>query len=350
VAGLARELEGVERVEVYVKRGRAHNELTRYRYDVVLRLAPAPPETSFDADRDWVRDGVDLEWLRTRLPQVRSLRLRHVPNARLTRDRALLAWLHGTGPQEPLARVLDRRASGDVDPELICTLAEQLGFKAALTYATDDPCSVDVLLARGEEEISVPWRLSADGRLARPSDLDGGESETAGATRPHEAWMARQLGRDLRTDLRSRVPDYMVPAHIIVLDALPLTAHGKLDARKLPEPDAGRPATAGYVAPSTPAEQVVARVWSELLGIDRVGLGDRFLDLGGHSLLAVRAISRLSAAFQVDVPLAAMLDNPSVTTLVERLAPLWNGRDVLDEVARTLLEIESAERGDRVPA
>jgi hypothetical protein len=142
----------------------------------------------------------------------------------------------------------------------------------------------------------------------------------------------------------------MVPAHIIVLDALPLTAHGKLDARKLPEPDAGRPATAGYVAPSTPAEQVVARVWSELLGIDRVGLGDRFLDLGGHSLLAVRAISRLSAAFQVDVPLAAMLDNPSVTTLVERLAPLWNGRDVLDEVARTLLEIESAERGDRVPA
>jgi len=123
---------------------------------------------------------------------------------------------------------------------------------------------------------------------------------------------------ELREFLRNSVPEYMVPSAFTFLDALPLTPSGKVNRRALPEPDQSRPEpAAGYVAPRTSDEEMLARIWAELLGVERVGVHDSFFDLGGHSLLATQAISRVNAAFQIEVPLARIFEADTVAKLAE---------------------------------
>ncbi|HXL90861.1 MAG TPA: amino acid adenylation domain-containing protein, partial [Streptosporangiaceae bacterium] len=125
----------------------------------------------------------------------------------------------------------------------------------------------------------------------------------------------------LRSYLAGRLPDYMVPSAFVVLDALPLSANGKLDRRALPAPDYG--ASGGYVAPGSQIEQVLARIWAQVLGVDRVGVTDDFFQLGGHSLLAIRLISRVRADVGAEIPIRGLFTAPTVagmTVLVERSA------------------------------
>ncbi|MET0399319.1 MAG: non-ribosomal peptide synthase/polyketide synthase [Longimicrobiaceae bacterium] len=133
-------------------------------------------------------------------------------------------------------------------------------------------------------------------------------------------------GRDaagLRERLRGRLPDYMVPAAVVVLDSLPLTPSGKLDRRALPAPDAA--SVGAYVAPRTPAEEVLAGIWVEVLRVERVGAEDDFFGLGGHSLLGTRVVSRVRQAFGVELPLRALFEAPTVAGLAGRIQALRAG-------------------------
>ncbi|MEZ0094209.1 amino acid adenylation domain-containing protein [Streptacidiphilus sp. EB129] len=130
----------------------------------------------------------------------------------------------------------------------------------------------------------------------------------------------------LRAALAERLPAYMVPAQVVVLDALPATANGKLDRAALPVPDAavGRPP---HVPPRTPVEQAVADMWAEVLDVQGIGVDDNFFDLGGHSLLITQVMARLQSDLEVEVPLLAMLDHQTLggfaavveQTLVEQI-------------------------------
>ncbi|MGD2113803.1 MAG: amino acid adenylation domain-containing protein [Acidobacteriota bacterium] len=121
---------------------------------------------------------------------------------------------------------------------------------------------------------------------------------------------------DLRTDLRERLPEYMVPARFVFLDGLPLTPNGKIDRKALPEPDwSQRHSIAHFVPPRTPLEEMIAGVWEELLGIDRAGVHDDFFELGGHSLLATQLLARLRRVFEVEIPLRSLFDAPTVAEL-----------------------------------
>ncbi|HEX2092454.1 MAG TPA: condensation domain-containing protein, partial [Longimicrobiaceae bacterium] len=125
----------------------------------------------------------------------------------------------------------------------------------------------------------------------------------------------------LRAYLRERVPEYMVPGAFVVLEALPLTAHGKVDRRALPAPE-GRASGVGYVAPRTEMEEVVAGIWAEVLHLERVGVQDSFFELGGHSLLAMQVVSRIRRAVGVEVPLRTLFEAPTVAELVDRIEAL----------------------------
>jgi amino acid adenylation domain-containing protein len=114
----------------------------------------------------------------------------------------------------------------------------------------------------------------------------------------------------LRAHLAARLPDYMVPAAYVRLDAFPLTPSGKLDRRALPAPDAGAFATRPWEAPRGEVEEAVARVWAELLRLERVGRGDHFFELGGHSLRAVQVVSRLRRSLGVEVALGELFLRP----------------------------------------
>ncbi|HET6765473.1 MAG TPA: condensation domain-containing protein, partial [Longimicrobiaceae bacterium] len=123
----------------------------------------------------------------------------------------------------------------------------------------------------------------------------------------------------LRAHVRERLPEYMVPSAWVRLPALPHTPNGKVDKRALPAPDVHAAEDDAYVAPRTPSEQVLAALWAEVLDVERVGLHDNFFELGGHSLLATRVMARLRGALQVEMPLRALFDAPTVAALAERV-------------------------------
>ena len=117
----------------------------------------------------------------------------------------------------------------------------------------------------------------------------------------------------LKTFLQERLPDYMVPAAFVELAALPITANGKLDRRALPAPQAA-PTQEG-AAPRTPTEELLATIWADVLGLERVGVNDNFFAAGGHSLLATQALARVRAAFGVGLPVRALFEQPTVALL-----------------------------------
>ncbi len=133
---------------------------------------------------------------------------------------------------------------------------------------------------------------------------------------PSEEDGGGELAGNLRAALARELPDYMVPADIVPLAALPLTPHGKVDRRALPAPGRGRPElAASYLPPSTPTEELLCRLFAAALGRERVGVGDSFFELGGHSLLLVQLLHQVRKAFAVDLPLRTLYEEPTVAGL-----------------------------------
>jgi amino acid adenylation domain-containing protein len=123
---------------------------------------------------------------------------------------------------------------------------------------------------------------------------------------------------DLRRFLKEKLPNYMVPSAFVYLDALPRTPNGKVDRRALPSPDQSVIGLEGrYVAPRSYAEEILVGIWEEVLKLERVGIHDNFFDLGGHSLLATRVISRLGKAIQIELPLRALFEAPTIAGLAK---------------------------------
>lgn len=121
---------------------------------------------------------------------------------------------------------------------------------------------------------------------------------------------------ELKEYLRSKLPDHMIPSRFVELSGMPLTANGKLDRNALPIPET-ETTTAEMELPRTPTEALVAEIWSEVLRLEQVGVSENFFELGGHSLLATQVISRLADVFEVDVPLRALFETPTVRGLAE---------------------------------
>ncbi|MCA1635262.1 MAG: amino acid adenylation domain-containing protein, partial [Acidobacteria bacterium] len=148
-------------------------------------------------------------------------------------------------------------------------------------------------------------------------------------------------GPSLRRFLSEKLTEHMIPSAFVMLDALPLTPSGKVNRRALPAPDFSRVERAhAFVAPRTAAEEVVAEIWKQVLGVERVGATDNFFELGGHSLLGTQLISKLARAFRTELPLRQLFRSPTVEGLVGELAQVWGGREVVEEIAATYLEVE----------
>ena len=149
----------------------------------------------------------------------------------------------------------------------------------------------------------------------------------------------------LRSFLKDRLPEYMVPALVIMLDEMPLAPSGKINRRGLPEPDqSARAVKQEFVAPRTAVEGVVAKVWSEILEVQRIGVADNFFDLGGHSLLATRVISRLKSSFKVNLPLRSLFESPTVAELAAVVVALEKQPGQAEKIAGVLQKL-----GDMTP-
>jgi amino acid adenylation domain-containing protein len=129
----------------------------------------------------------------------------------------------------------------------------------------------------------------------------------------------------LREQLKAKLPEYMIPSAFVFLEKLPLTTSGKVDRRALPEPDPGQDtSTQNFVPPGTPVEKELAKIWSDVLKIEKIGVNDVFFDLGGHSLLATQLISRVSESFNVDLAVRTVFEAPTIAELALRIETAKN--------------------------
>ena len=125
---------------------------------------------------------------------------------------------------------------------------------------------------------------------------------------------------ELRNFMKTLLPDYMVPAVVVMLERMPLTRNGKVDRRSLPEPDrVEHQSQAEMVSPRTPSEEKLAQIWLELLQIQHLSIHDDFFELGGHSLSAMQLVSRIRKAFQLELSLLSVFESPTVAGLAEQI-------------------------------
>jgi amino acid adenylation domain-containing protein len=315
-AALPLHLPKVGWVEIEPKRGRATNELTRFRYDVTLHLGPRRPSSvaaQGSSSLDWEGRGLSIEQLRRMLfARPPELHLTRIPNARVRADVLAVELLAGSPPPTvgALREALKSAGESAPTPEDFWALAEETGYKVDVSWAgCDAEGRYDVWLRRqdaGAATGSAPAWPSAEPMLPW----------THYANQPLARKVLRNLVPELRSHLRERLPDYMVPQAFVFLDQLPLTPSGKVDRRALPAPEQSRPAQAEtYVAPATRVEEVIAGIWAAVLKLERIGTHDNFFELGGHSLLATQVISRIRQQFQVNLPLRALFEAPTVAAL-----------------------------------
>ncbi len=317
-------VSGVSGVEVKVKRGAAENELTKYRYDVVLHIRSGKQEAAPIHWLDWQEQTLSLEAIRKLLTEnsTPSVGIAHIPNQHITADLKRLELLTGEERPRTVSELRELLQKADVlaamHPEALWALGEELEYDVDITcseYGWDG--YIDAVFRRRAG--------SADGAQARPlavfkEAVDNSRPLASYANNPLQAKLANRLVPQWEHYLSSKLPAYMVPTSFVVLDAFPLTPNGKVDRRALPAPDVLRSELKStYVAPRNEIERTIAAIWQEVLQVRKVGTRDNFFDLGGHSLLMVQVHSKLRQIFHKEISMIEMFKYPTVGMLARYL-------------------------------
>lgn len=346
-AALKQRFPGIGSVQVHLKRGRYRNELTQFRYDVVLSIGAAAPAPVRIEWMDWGKDELTATRLERLLRETQpdALGIARVPNARLGPAVKAVEWLAGAEERPATAgelrEALAVAADAAVDPEDLWALGRDLSYSVEIGWWTGSAMDrgYDVFLRRrtgnGHETPHVETPVGRDGR-AKPW--------TAYANNPLQATMTRKLVPRLRASLAETLPEYMVPSAFVTLEELPLSPNGKVDRRALPAPDQARSQIAKtFVPPRTPLEQALAAIWREVLDVDDVGIHDGFFDMGGHSLKATQVLSRIRSTFDVDLRLRQLFETPVLEDLARAVeqALVRQIESISEEQAQSLLDAPS---------
>jgi len=153
---------------------------------------------------------------------------------------------------------------------------------------------------------------------------------------------------ELRQFIMKKLPDYMMPAIFVFLDALPLTPNGKVDRRALPAPDLNqRELPNAFVAPHSAVEKILAGIWHQVLGVEKIGVHDNFFELGGHSLLATQVNSRLRKILGLDLPLRALFEAPTVATFAQTMTARFGNNGKLEKIAQMVEKMSAMSEEDK---
>jgi SAM-dependent methyltransferase len=303
---------GAATVEIRLKRAAYVNELSQYRYDLVLHKAPTATVDLTGLQRlRWEAEVTSLADVAADLAARQGIvRIEDIPNRRLSGDSAALEAisLDRAWPEVRSASSADR----GLDPAELWTVARGLGYQAVLTWSGTDATRMDATL--------VPAGM-AD-RVVVPAQLPAVDHETTVGTdgltnAPTISRSVAALPGLLRPFLLEQLPLAMVPAAIVVLERFPQNNNGKLDRSALPTPEfaprrSQRP-------PATAIEETLCRVFAEVLGLPDVGVEDNFFHLGGHSLLVAQVANRLRTDAGIDLPLRLLFEHPTTAELAPRV-------------------------------
>ncbi|MBW4575238.1 MAG: amino acid adenylation domain-containing protein [Aphanothece sp. CMT-3BRIN-NPC111] len=295
---LKQHLPKITDVQIQPKRGLYDNELTKFRYDVILHIGEDNAiKPKIESWLDWQQQNLTLSSVHQLLEETQPeiLGIRHIPNSRLAAEVKTLELLTSDSKPEMVGEL--REALRNIPDEEIGVNPQDfwdLCSKIFTSYSVDISWSsaerdgsYDVVFQRpitqasrqdvGAAPVNKPWHLYANN--------------------PLQEQLASDLVPHLRDYLQEKLPEYMVPSAFVMLDALPLTPNGKVDRRALPAPDRVRPELKeAFVAPLTTVEKQLTEIWLKVLGIEQVGIHDNFFELGGDSILTIQIISKANQA------------------------------------------------------
>jgi len=308
------EVAEISAVEILLKRGLYNNELTQFRYDVFVHVGAKDGTALPQTWLDWQTESLNLTALRRHLASnSREIGVRGIPNSRCLEAAKALAWLTGDneGPQtlEGHRETMTSAPGEAVDPEALWTLAKQHGYAVELSYTdAGSPACMDALFRK--HDTFTPGGVFWGRTASSPAKPWGSYSNN-----PLKGKLLRDMNQRLRKYLAETLPDYMVPSAFMVLNELPLTPSGKIDRKALPAPERSAAVGIAYIAPRTSTEKILAEIWGEALGLERVGIDVSFFDLGGHSLLAMQVLARARQALSVELSLREFLGSPTIAGL-----------------------------------
>ncbi|AKT36703.1 hybrid non-ribosomal peptide synthetase/type I polyketide synthase [Chondromyces crocatus] len=310
----AHDLLGLGGAEVWTKRGRHDDEMTRFRYDVVLHVGQPPPSVVVERVLRFCQLTGSLtsieRWLRDERP--RAAEVTGIPCARVYQDAQCLEQL-GISSHTPEGHAARAAVAPTaiIEPEELWQLGEQLGYEVRVSPGRDDPYTVDVLFEKTSIEQPRRWwsRAYAAESIATPLAND-----------PVSGKRAQRLLPSLRAALQHRLPDYMVPRAFVALERIPLTPNGKVDRRALPPPDRKKSElTRDFTLPRTPLEESLCAIWRDLLDLEQVGIDNPFFDLGGYSLLLPRMGALIEARLGRSLRMVELFEHATVRSLAGHL-------------------------------
>ncbi|MEV0442213.1 amino acid adenylation domain-containing protein [Streptomyces spectabilis] len=297
------EKHGAAAVDIRLKPGQAHNELTRHRYEIFVHKDPVDAVDVSDAPAvDWGRQVGDLAALEelVRTQDGPALRVTGILNARMIEEAEWAAEV----------KIVDAppAAESAVDPEALHEWAAAHGWSVLMTWSSAAGESFDAIVLTDADATSRP---------VRGGFVPSRRADLYLASDPAAATQIGVLVGSLRGYLQERLPAHLVPASVVAIASVPLAANGKLDRRALPAPELS--GQAGGRPPRTLQEELLCDLFAEVLDLERVSVDDNFFDLGGHSLLATKLISRIRATLGAEVELRTFFSHPTVAGIVPHL-------------------------------
>lgn len=275
--------------EIQLKRGCFQNELTVFKYDVVLHVGPAKFEIPCESWRAWNTTTDSAGALRRRIEeeQLDQFGIRRVPNARLLEPLEIIRLFgddNASNCAGEMRRALADNEYSGVEPEMFWELGAQFGYHVSISWSgPDDLGFYDVAFSK----IRPP---SINSMVHQESNLRGPL-----ANDPSLARRSARLADGLVEFLSERLPEAMIPTAYTFLSELPFTTNSKLDRSALPEPRARAKAEAS-IGPETDEENELTEIWEEVLGLKGIGVHDNFFELGGDSILSIQIVARARQA------------------------------------------------------
>jgi amino acid adenylation domain-containing protein len=339
---LPQRLDRIHEVVVQLKPGGYTNEMSQFRFDVVLHVAPAGGTRPSSEGQS---TPVVIPWSDTAPEAAEKAIHQHFANG----NAGPLRWQGIPNQRLADARALDVRLVGDthhttpmvspgLDPDACLTVADAVGVSVQTSFTT--PGYFDAVFYR---QTLAPTDFLTPADQSRPADDF--------ISKPYLAAGFPELVKRARTELAAHLPDYMIPARYVLLHDLPMTPSGKLDRARLPEPSAERPALAvEYVAPQSDTEKALADVWQRVLELDRVGVLDNFFDLGGTSILSVQAVHEINTQRGRQLTIVDLFQHPTIRSLARHLLGAnVHSSDLQASQSRAKLQQQALSRG-RMPA
>ncbi|MTJ10020.1 non-ribosomal peptide synthetase [Anabaena sp. UHCC 0204] len=333
-------LPQIGEVQMELKGGSYHNELTKFKYDVILRLGYQVENTKNQSWLNWQQQALTVESIQQTLliNQPNTLKIANIPNARVAAEiktLELLATADEAITVEQLRASLTQIPSeSGIDPQDFCVMADALAYKVKISWTENSNDGYyNVVFCQ-----QIPaYNSEQNNQVIVLNTPVTPQSWGVYANKPLQQKQELEFISQLRSFAQSKLPEYMVPQFFVTLPAFPLNPSGKIDRQVLPAPEQTVNKRADkFTSPRTSIEKTIATIWTQILGLEAVSIYDNFFEIGGHSLLLIQVHNQLKEICPHTLTVMDMFKYPTISDLAEFITSDHTDNQIFNDEQKTI--------------